>query len=69
MDEKKKNNNTVNTTKLLYYFTILQAGRSRVRFPTVSLEIFIYTIFPAALWLWGWLSPNRNEYQEIFPGK
>jgi hypothetical protein len=30
--------------------TALQVGRSRVRFPMVSLEFFIYIIFPAALW-------------------
>ena len=36
--------------------TALQAGRSRVRFPMVSLEIFIYIILPAALWPWDRLS-------------
>ena len=36
--------------------TALQAGRSRVRFPLVSLEIFINVILPAALWSWGRLS-------------
>ena len=36
--------------------TALQAGRSRVRFPMVSLELFIYIILPAALWLRGRLS-------------
>ena len=36
--------------------TVLQAGRSRVRFPTVSLEFLIDINLPAALWPWGWFS-------------
>ena len=36
--------------------TALQIGRSQVRFPMVSLELFIDIILPAALWPWGWLS-------------
>jgi len=35
---------------------VLQAGRSRFLLPLVSLEFFIYTVLPAALWPWGWLS-------------
>ena len=37
--------------KIDVWGTALQAGRSRVRFPMVSLEFFIDIILPAALWL------------------
>ena len=37
--------------------TALQAGRSRVRIPMVSLEFFIDIILLAAPWLWGLIQP------------
>ena len=36
--------------------TALKAGRSRVRFPMLSLEFFIDIILLVALWPWGRLS-------------
>jgi len=48
--------------------TAQQAGRSRVRFPMVSLEFFIDIILPPALWPLGWSTSNRNEYQEYLLG-
>jgi hypothetical protein len=49
--------------------TVLQAGRSQVRFLMVYLGFFTGIILPAALWPCGRLSLcNRNEYQEYFLG-
>jgi len=42
----------------------LRYRRSRVRFPMVSLEFFIYLIFPAPLWPGVDSASNRNVYQE-----
>jgi hypothetical protein len=41
--------------------TALQAGRSQVRFPMVSLKFFIDIILPGVD-----AASNRNEYQEYF---
>ena len=46
----------------------LQTGRSRVRFPMVPLEFFIYVILPAALWPCGWLNLEQKWVSGIFPG-
>jgi hypothetical protein len=48
--------------------TLLQAGRSRVQFPMVSLEFFIDIILPAALWPWVDSASSKNDYQEYFLG-
>ena len=55
------------TLPLVLHFTYTEGGRSRVRF-LMSSQFFIDIILPAALWLWGWLSLNRNEYQEYCLG-
>jgi hypothetical protein len=49
--------------------TVLQAGRSWVRFLMVSLDFFIDVILPAALWPWGRLNLSQyREYQKFFLG-
>ena len=48
--------------------TAIQVGRSRVRFPMVSLDFFIDIILPAALWPWGWLRLYQKWVPGIFPG-
>jgi hypothetical protein len=48
--------------------TELQAGTSRVRFPTVSLELFIDVNLPAALLPWDRLSLEQKWVPRIFHG-
>jgi hypothetical protein len=49
-----------------FWGTALQAGRSRVRFPMVSLEFFIDLIFRSHYGPGVGSAFNRNEYQEYF---
>jgi hypothetical protein len=44
--------------------TMLQAGRSRVRFPMRSLDVLTDLILPAALWPWS----QHSLYQKWAPG-
>jgi len=46
----------------------LQTGRSRVRFPMVSLEFFIDIIPPVAPWPWGRLSLQHKWVPGVFLG-
>jgi len=47
--------------------TVLQARKSLVQFPMVSLEFFIDIILLPALWTWGWLSFYQKWVPGIFP--
>jgi len=40
-----------------HFVEALQVGRSRVRFPMVLMEFFIYIILLTALWPWGLTEP------------
>jgi hypothetical protein len=48
--------------------TALQTGRSRVRFPMVSLHYFIDIILPVALGPWSQLNLQQKWVPGIFPG-
>ena len=48
--------------------TALQAGRSRVRFPVVSMEFFFEIILPAGLWSWYRLSLQKKWVPVISHG-
>jgi len=45
----------MNVISIFPSVSALQAGRSGVRSPMVSMKLFIDIILPAALWPWGWL--------------
>ena len=46
----------------------LLTGRSRVRFPMVSLEFFSDIILPVTLWPWGRLILWQKWVSGVFPG-
>jgi hypothetical protein len=53
-----------NIGSIVGWGTMLQAGRSWLRFPMKSLDFLIDLILPTALWPWGRLS----LYQKWIPG-
>jgi hypothetical protein len=52
-----------------YWGTILQTGKSRVRFPIGLLDFLVYLILPAALWAWGRLSLTEMSTSNLPGGK
>jgi hypothetical protein len=47
---------------------VLQAGRSRIRFPMKSLDFAIDLIVPAAIWPWGSTQPLTEMSTRNLPG-
>ena len=50
----------------LCWDTVLQARRSWVLFPLVSMNVVMGIFLPAALWPWGWLGLKRKWVTGIF---
>ena len=65
---KKKDLYNIDQITCLLWGTALQVGRSRVRFPMVSLEFFIDISFRPHCGPGVDSASNRNEYQEYFLG-